>query len=176
MKSASALGILFSTAIFACAPVASSVPKMTPQSPRTRDAITDDSGKFDLRVISRSEVVTRAQAAEKTNALAVEGYDIATYEQNDGEVASLREERGLRDLKLAPTLNRADIVVLFVVKSDAKPIPLTASADLKMEWSRNAKNQFSFEVSPDRDSGAAWSYVKGNLESLMIASREAKAK
>ncbi len=176
MKHPLALGILVLLTLSSCAPVASSVPKMATTSPRTGDTIVDNGG-VDLGTDSSVEVITADQADTEVKALKAQGFSVRpAYDVRDREFGDLLGSHGIREIKLEANLRRVEIVSVFVLKSGAKAIPDSLLSDLDAEWSRNKKNEFSLDIQMDEKSAVAWAYVRNNLDSFVVASREVKAK
>jgi hypothetical protein len=71
-------------------------------------------------------------------------------------------------------LNRVEVVTVNVLKAGTKSIPDSLESDLGIKWSRTKKNEFSFDVDQSGKSVTAWAFVKENIDSIVIASREAK--
>lgn len=178
MRFTTAMGFFIGFTAFACAPVASSVPKLATVSPRTADSIATGE-KVDLRV---PPVEVRVVLADKMNEerkkLRAAGYEADTnvFDDRDAKFSELKELRALTEIGLPAGLNRAEIVIVFGVKQNEKSIRSQIAEDLKVKPMRGDLNVFTFAVSMDGDSAAAWSYVKQNLDSVVIASREAKKK
>ena len=178
MKHALALGVLITIVASSCAPVASSVPKLATTIPRTTDTVLDDRPrKFDLGTTTKVEILSSDQVALRLKALKADGYFISPgFDQGDREFSDLRENQSLGDIQLAANLKRVEIIAIFAVKKDSPGVSEELESDLNVDWSRNKKNEFSFTILQGGKSGSAWNRLKENLESIVIASREAKPK
>jgi hypothetical protein len=181
MKYASALGILLSTMVFACAPVASSVPKLAATSPRTGNSVVGNRGngsvKFDPRIISQTEVVVADDLAKVMKKLVAGGYAITPkYDQHDPEFSAILEFHALKGVTIGSSVKRPDLVVVYVMKDDLGSVPGNIGAEFELFCSRPESNKLDFTISLDGDSGAAWSFVKKNVESFIVAVREAPTK
>ncbi|MBS1963443.1 MAG: hypothetical protein JST04_14605 [Bdellovibrionales bacterium] len=178
MRLSTILGFFIGIMGFACAPVASSVPKLSTASPRTVDSIVNN-GNVDLRVLPvKVEVVTSDQASTLRARYKADGYDVDTnkYDDRDDEFSQLKELHAINDLSLPAKLNRAEVVFLFTVKGSEKSIRQNVDDALKINPLRGEMNVFSFSISLEGDSAEAWSYVKQNVIAVTIASREARKK
>lgn len=174
MKRPLALGILSIVFASACAPIASSVPKLSASTPRTKDSVIVEKPSRD-HVKKQVKVVT-SEKYEQFEKKLDSDYRVVAFDEKDVKVSELRELHAMKDLELSTTMNRLDVVVVFITKKDGKSISDEQIDDLKIEWSRTEKNLFSFEVSLEGDSGTAWSAIKGDLVAVAIAYREAKQK
>ncbi len=170
-----ALGILIILGASSCAPIASSVPKLATVSTHGGDSIVDNHGGIDLKVASSVDVVSADQSDAKVKNLKADGFTVMpALDQNDREFSDFREAHGLRGVKLPADLNRVEVVTVIVLKAGTKTIPDSLESDLGIKWSRTKKNEFSFDVDQNGKSVAAWAFVKDNLDSIVIASRELK--
>jgi hypothetical protein len=177
MKSTLALGIFATTlTLFSCAPVATSSPKMATLTPHSAgDAITSDNSRFDLRIVSKTIVITADQYDATEKKLDAD-YGLKRFDVTDAKLSELRTGDTMANLELAASLNRADIVTILIEKSGTK-ISEQSIADLKIDWLRSETNVFAFNISKDDAASAkAWSTIKPNLVAVVIASREAKKK
>jgi hypothetical protein len=174
-KHALALGLLIILGASSCAPVASSVPKLATVSTHGGDSIVDDHGGIDLKVISSVEVVSSDQSDAKVKNLKADGFTVnPALDQHDREFSDFRDAHGLHEIKLPADLNRVEVVTVIVLKAGTKAIPESLESDLGIKWSRTKKNELSFDVDQSGKSITAWAFVKENIDSIVIASREAK--
>lgn len=175
MKITSTFGLLASMAALGCAPVASSGPKHIQISSHPGDSI--DTRKYDLRVVSQPPVIIAADKYEEFEKTLDATYKLKKFDDTDVKKAELLETRGMKLLDLSSAMNRADIMVIFIVKADAPKIAKEKSSELALSWlKRSKRNEFSFKISEDETSDEAWTYVKKNLSSIAIAYREVAAK
>lgn len=173
MKKTSVLGILVSVATLnSCAPVASSSPKLSATRPRGDSGLLDSGKgdkKFDLGVVTKTEVISaeKYDVYEKT----LGEYKFVKIEENDAEISELLETRGIKEVKLASDLNRIEIVTIFIVDMPEKAVAKEKNSEIKVEWFRGEKDQFSFSIGKEGTSEEAWTFVKKNLNRVTIAYR-----
>lgn len=172
MKRPLAFGILSVVFATACAPIASSVPKLRSSSPKAKDLIVVDKGSRD-RVKKETKVVVEEKYERLEKKLDAD-YTILKYDEKDAQLSELRELHGIKDLDLSTTSNQIDLIVIFITATGGKSISEEQTKDLKIEWTRTEKNRFSFEVSLEGDSGTAWSAIKGDLVAVTVAYRSSK--
>lgn len=173
MKMTSVLGILVSVATLnSCAPVASSSPKLSATRPRGDSGVMDSGKdkKFDLGVVAKTEVVSadKYDAYEKT----LGEYRFVKIQENDAEISELLETRGIKEVKLATNLSRIEIVTIFVVDMPEKALAKEKNSEVKVEWLRGEKDQFSLAIEKEGTSEEAWTFIKKNLNRVTIAYRK----
>ncbi len=173
MNIAKVTGIFVSLIGFACAPVASSVPKLTQQTPRTGDTVVVDSEKFDLRV-NDSVIIVAKDGYDAFEKKLDADFRLVKFDKNDKKLASLRERLPMNEIEISSKIDRAEIVVIFVVDG-AAPAKEKAS-EIKLNWLRGEKGLLSMSVDEEKSSDETWASVKKNLNSMVLAYREAKSK
>ncbi len=177
MKVTFTIGALTSLAALGCAPVASSGPKHIQIASHPGDSSVIDTAKFDLRVVSQAPVIKTTDQYEKFEKTLDASYTLKKFYDGDAKKAELLETRGMKNLDLSSAMERADIMVIFVVKADAPKISKEKNADLALSWlKRSKRNEFSFKISEDEKSDEAWTYVKKNLSWISIAYRDVAIK
>lgn len=178
MKPTLALGFSAIIIASACAPVASSVPKIAANSPKTKDSVVVESvaGRKAAFGIEKRAKVVSADKYESFEKKLDSDYRLARFDEKDAKVSELRELHAMGELDLATAQSRTEVLVIFVVKGGEKAISEETAESLKLDFPQRTKSDFSFAISLDGDSGASWSTIKANLVSVTIAYREAKAK
>jgi hypothetical protein len=174
MKTSITLALTIALLGSACAPVATSVPKLNRTTPREADSILAEVGGR-IRVVGSVSIQSEDEAVEYASKLKESGYSITKkneYGENDRKFSDLKELDLMNEIELPLSIIRADVVVVFVVKKKAKGVSDKLSNELKLEWERNNKNEVSFKVNRDGASAEAWPKVKAALVSVIIASRE----
>lgn len=173
MNIAKVTGIFVSLIGFACAPVASSVPKLTQQTPRTGDYVVVVSEKFDLRVNDTVAIVSK-DAYDAYEKKLDSDYRLVKFDKNDKKLAGLRERLPMNDIEISSKIDRAEMVVIFIVDGVA-PAKEKASK-IKLAWLRGEEGMLSMSIDEDRSANETWASVKKNLNSMVLAYREAKSK
>ncbi|MBC7384910.1 MAG: hypothetical protein H7301_01960 [Cryobacterium sp.] len=161
------LGMALILSSTACAPVASSVPKLAAQ-PRVSDAVVEN-GIYGLGV--DSEVIVKGtdeyDAYEKSLA---SDYELLKFTDREPELSEFRDSRTIAEITLPARLKRVDFVVILVLKKTAKEKP----SDFKLEWLRGERNRFSLSLPKDGVTDVAWTSLKKNLGQITIAYRAKK--
>jgi len=174
MKYALALGLLIAFTASSCAPVAPSVPKLGPSRPNSKDSvISDGRRKADFEVVKRVKVVSQERYEKLIQKIRVE-HELERLDETDPKLAELRELHEVKELSLPRANGRTNVIVIFVVKSTEKEISDEAAEALNLEFPRTKKNDFSFSISMEGESGEAWAAIKSDLVSVTFAYREAK--
>jgi DNA-directed RNA polymerase subunit H (RpoH/RPB5) len=174
MKYALAMGLLIIFTASGCAPVASSVPKLGATRPNSKDSvIADGARKGDFEVVKKVRVVSQEKYEKLIQKLRAEN-ELERLDETDPKLAELRELHAVKELTLPRANGRTNVIVIFVVKSPDKEMSDEAATALKIDCPRNKKNDFSFVISTEGESGQAWSAIKSSLVSVTLAYREAK--
>lgn len=172
MKNSTALGALLSLSLMmACAPVASSVPKVKAhvvddRVMGSRDALRTSVGLEPIEIVSADEY----QTYEKE--LSPEYKIIEKFREGDPEFSEILQSRTVKNLIMPANMKRADLRIVLVVKGE-KP-RRTKVSKLESELFRSVESQekFTVSISQAEKSDAAWSDVKKNLTLVMIAYRQ----
>lgn len=166
-------GIFVSLIGFACAPVASNVPKMSRQTPRTGDTVLVDNEKFSILVDDSVEVVSK-DAYEAFEKNLDSDYQLVKFDKNDKKLANLRERLPMNDIAISSKIDHAEILVIFIV--DGVAPTKEKAAQIKLAWPRGEKGLLTMSIDEGKTSNETWAKVKRNLNSMVIAYREAKPK
>ena len=173
MKDALALGLLITFAASSCAPVASSVPKLGATRPNSKDSVFADGRKGEFDIVKRVRVVSQERYEKLIQKIRPE-HELERLDETDPKLAELRELHAVKSLSLPRANGRTNLIVIFVVKSADKEISEEAANALKLDFPRTKKDDFSFSVSMEGESGEVWSAIKSDLVSVALAYREAK--
>ncbi len=174
MKKFNILGIAFSLIGVACAPVASSVPKLIQQIPSKGDRLNNDVGRrFTISDSTPVDIVSqdKYEAFEKK---LDSDYQLIEYTGSDRKLSEFRDTRTISEIAISPKIIRADIRVIFVV--NAESVTAKKAEAIKIDWLtgvHDEKGLLTMSVSEKSTSSPAWAVVKKKTHSIVIAYREA---
>lgn len=161
----------------ACAPVASSVPKIaksatTPFLVSTTETPVIIDRYLESKVISADEYDAFEKKLDAD-------YVLQRFDERDARVIEFRKRKTMKEVEAPAGLKHAEMLMIFIVKTDSHRSKFKGRVNatkLKLETAPSEKGKFSISVSAENEMepNDSWNEIQENLISVVLASREAR--